>query len=195
MSAKPTVRELEEILSDPREGEVSINPDGSVAVLPPDAVALRAKLTARAKTMLRARDILMFIRDDLEDEGDRVYFGSTNHAEQFKELAEEFDGWAWADIIGDAAKPDYIGDLKRLREEIEGYKALADFAEQVTAMYSLVGEHSVKLIHRLGEVADKATIETLRPELEALRQCVITQSIGLQAGCSTPAPAEKGNEP
>lgn len=185
MSAKPTVRELEEILSDPREGEVSINPDGSVAVLPPDAVALRAKLTARAKTMLRARDILMMIRDDLDDEGDRVYFGSTNHAEVFKELAEEFDGWAWADIIGDAEKPDYIGDLKRLRDEMEGYKALADFAEQITAMYSLVGEYSVKLIKRLGEVCDRETIEKLRPAMVELRQCIATQPEALNAPSST----------
>lgn len=120
---KPTIRELEEILNDPSEADITIKPDGSIDVMPRDVVTLRARLTARAKTMLRARDVLVGIADDLDDEGDRVYFGSTNHAEMFKELTESFNEWAWSDIMGDAGGVDYIGECRRLRQQLEARSA------------------------------------------------------------------------
>ena len=58
---------------------------------------VRAELTARAKEMQSARDTLIWVRDELEDEGDRVYFGSTNHADQFREVVESMDEWSWHD--------------------------------------------------------------------------------------------------
>lgn len=85
---------------------------------------LQATLAARAKTMLRLRDNFVMIRDEIEDEQDRVYFGSTNHAELFKELVDDLDGWAWDDIINDGQLPDYIGDNRRLRDDL---RAIAEF--------------------------------------------------------------------
>lgn len=70
---------------------------------------VRAELTARAKEMQSARDTLIWIRDELQDEGDRVYFGSTNHAEQFRECVESMDEWSWHDIMRASRDTDYIG--------------------------------------------------------------------------------------
>lgn len=70
---------------------------------------VRAELTARAKEMQSARDTLIWVRDELEDEGDRVYFGSTNHAEQFREAVESMDEWSWHDIMRASRDTDYIG--------------------------------------------------------------------------------------
>lgn len=70
---------------------------------------VRAELTARAKEMQSARDTLIWVRDEMEDEGDRVYFGSTNHAEQFREVVESMDEWSWHDIMRASRDTDYIG--------------------------------------------------------------------------------------
>ena len=70
---------------------------------------VRAELTARAKEMQSARDTLIWVRDEMEDEGDRVYFGSTNHAEQFREVVEGMDEWSWHDIMRASRDTDYIG--------------------------------------------------------------------------------------
>lgn len=70
---------------------------------------VRAELTARAKEMQSARDTLIWVRDELEDEGDRVYFGSTNHADQFREAVESMDEWSWHDIMRASRDTDYVG--------------------------------------------------------------------------------------
>jgi hypothetical protein len=41
----------------------------------------------------RMGTILSVVSDNLEDEGDRIYFGSTNQAEMIRDLAQE-----WRDI-------------------------------------------------------------------------------------------------
>lgn len=73
-----------------------------------DAIAnnLQALLTARAKTMLRLRDVLVQVHDHIEDEGDRVYFGSTNDADTLKEVWQELDDWNWDAIMADGKLPD-----------------------------------------------------------------------------------------
>lgn len=70
-----------------------------------------ARVTAYAKTLVKARQDLIWIRDELEDEGDRVYFGSTNHAETFRETVERFDEWVWDDTVRAAELPDVYGEL------------------------------------------------------------------------------------
>lgn len=66
----------------------------------------RAELLARSKSMLRIRDALIDAGDRLEDEGDRVYFGSTNDADQFRDTVNDLDGWAWHDIMKDGEGED-----------------------------------------------------------------------------------------
>lgn len=103
----------------PREDAVRL-----AQALMPEAVTLQAKLTARAKSMLRLRDTLIHITEDIEDETDRVYFGSTNDAERLKEVTADLDDWHWDTIMGDAKQPDYIGDLSTARQQRDNLAAL-----------------------------------------------------------------------
>lgn len=75
---------------------------------------LQAQLTARSKLLVQARETLINIKDEIEDEGDRVFFGSTNDADRFMALVDEIDGWVWDDIISDADARDYIGELRTM---------------------------------------------------------------------------------
>lgn len=67
---------------------------------------LQARLTARAKDMRRIRDQLAEVHDNIEDEGDRVYFGSTNDADTFRAAWQKLDAWAWDDIMADGKLTD-----------------------------------------------------------------------------------------
>lgn len=123
-----------------------------IAALRASLISIQAQLTARSKTMLLARDILMGIRDELDDEGDRVYFGSTNHAEMLIELAEDLDGWVWDSIIRDAKKRDYIGELAALHTKLAAERErCAKIAESAT--------------HPTGH--DRATYEAWRDNIAA----------------------------
>ncbi len=71
-----------------------------------EAKNLEVHVTARANSLLAMRDALINARDDLEDEGDRVYFGSTNDADAFKATVDDLDGWAWNDIMAEGKRED-----------------------------------------------------------------------------------------
>jgi hypothetical protein len=49
-------------------------------------------------------DTFLNMRDKLADEGDRVYFGSTNDADAFRELVRAIEDARWAKIM--AAPPE-----------------------------------------------------------------------------------------
>lgn len=88
-------------------GEAGLDRDGQTTVVaskPADNI--QARLTAMSKTILRLRDVLLLVADNIDDEGDRYYFGSTNDADQLKDIAEELDGWHWDQIISDGKLPD-----------------------------------------------------------------------------------------
>lgn len=88
-------------------GEVGLDRDGQTTVIiPKPADNVQARLTAMSKTILRLRDVLLLVADNIDDEGDRYYFGSTNDADQLKDIAEELDGWHWDQIISDGKLPD-----------------------------------------------------------------------------------------
>ncbi|MCV0395419.1 MAG: hypothetical protein K5872_21985 [Rhizobiaceae bacterium] len=99
---------------------------------------LQAALTARAKTMLRLRDTLVQVHDHIEDEGDRVYFGSSNDADILKEVWHDLDGWNWDDIMADGKLPDVYEASRKAHEKLrlaeaalaEKDKALEPFAQE-----------------------------------------------------------------
>lgn len=104
---------------------------------------LQARLTARANSMLKLRDSLSHVHDNIEDEGDRSYFGSTNDADTFKDAWQDLDGWAWDDIMADGKLPDVYetsrkahtraatlaAELAQCREALEWY------GEKATAIH------------------------------------------------------------
>lgn len=52
--------------------------------------------------IVRLHDNLEGIVDGIEDEGDRVYFGSTNDADDLRNLWHELDAIRWEKIIASA---------------------------------------------------------------------------------------------
>ncbi len=87
---------------------------------------LKASLTARAKSMLRVRHALAEVHDNIEDEGDRAYFGSTNDADTLKEVWQDLDAWNWDDIMADGELPDVYEASRKAH-------ARADAAEKENA--------------------------------------------------------------
>ena len=67
---------------------------------------VQARLTAMSKTIVRLREVLVLVTDNIEDEGDRAYFGSSNDADTIKEVVGDLDGWCWDDIVSDGELPD-----------------------------------------------------------------------------------------
>jgi len=75
-------------------------------------VSTKARLVARSKDMLWMRDTLINIRDELETDVDRVYFGSTNDADDFRDIVKQLDDWQWSVIMKDAEGEDLLAELK-----------------------------------------------------------------------------------
>ncbi len=91
----------------------------------------RSEAAFYAKTLLRLRDALMQVQDHIEDEGDRVYFGSSNDADALREIARKIDGIGWDRIMESSQPPvDLYDIIAKLRTRIgaaEGaLKALVD---------------------------------------------------------------------
>ena len=100
-------------------------------------VSTKARLVARSKDMLWMRDTLINIRDELETDVDRVYFGSTNDADDFRDIVKQLDDWQWSVIMKDAEGEDLLGQIRTLcttlsrQAELLGLaaKALKPFAD------------------------------------------------------------------
>lgn len=79
----------------------------------------KGKYRALLKLVSRTRDKLVQVTDHIEDEGDRVYFGSTNHADALRNLFHEMEAWIW-DAIDETnrMKSDPYADLRSVRKEL-----------------------------------------------------------------------------
>jgi hypothetical protein len=65
-----------------------------------------SRLSGRCKTITSLRAALVNIVDGLVDEDDRVYFGSTNDADELRDLHIQLDQWNWAVIASDVVPDD-----------------------------------------------------------------------------------------
>lgn len=92
---------------------------------------LQARLTARAKSMLRLREALAGVHDNIEDEGDRTYFGSTNDADTFCEVWQDLDAWAWDDIMSDGKMTDVYAASREAHTRAEVAEAKLAKARKV----------------------------------------------------------------
>lgn len=114
---------------------------------------LQAALTARANDMLRLRSVLTEVCAAIEDEGDRVFFGSTNHADELKQAFGDLEDWAWEDIMND-------GQLLDVYEASRKANARADAAE------AKVKELTEKLQRREMPSAWQTQINVIRNQLK-----------------------------
>lgn len=96
-----------------------------------DIEALKAELVEAkshaafyANTMIKLRNTLIGVTTDIQDEGDRVYFGSTNDADRLKAITRKVDDLAWDEIMADSQPPVNLYDsIERLSGELSAAKA------------------------------------------------------------------------
>ncbi len=67
-----------------------------------EIAALRAEKERYAKLLVKLRNTLIHVKNGIVDEGDRAYFGSTNHADQLKKIIGKLDDLAWDRVMNDA---------------------------------------------------------------------------------------------
>jgi len=83
-----------------------------------DFNVFKAKAISRGKLLDKVRNRIVEITDHIQNEGDRAYFGSTNHADELVKLFHELDGLRWGRIIAERPERDPYADCFELRTSI-----------------------------------------------------------------------------
>jgi hypothetical protein len=85
----------------------------------PAFVRERADRIYAEKLLLKFRDVIGAVVDGLEDERDRVYFGSSNHADALREVHEEIESIEWDRIqVKISGARDLYAEMQELNEKI-----------------------------------------------------------------------------
>lgn len=85
----------------------------------------RANSVSRGKKLLRLRTKLIEISDNIEHEGDRAYFGSTNDADSLREIFNWLDGFKWDRAMSESDEYDLLSSVERLLARAEAAEAEA----------------------------------------------------------------------
>lgn len=81
-------------------------------------------------TAIKHRDLVHDIASNIEDEGGRCYFGSTNDADNLRNVATLMDDIRWC--VEEGEKPvDWLGRVTQLGEELEAERAARDRLNEV----------------------------------------------------------------
>lgn len=83
-----------------------------------DFNVFKAKAISRGKLLDKVRSRIVEITDNIQNEGDRAYFGSTNHADELVALFHELDGLRWDRIMAERPERDPYADCRELRTSI-----------------------------------------------------------------------------
>lgn len=114
----------------------------------------KGKYRSMAALMENARSEIRQISEQTEDEGDRAYFGSTNHADRLQDLAEDMEGWC---IDFDLPK----GDINKMESdpyaEIRQQRSRAEDAEAALTSKCARVEHLEERLQAIIDWADLAT--------------------------------------
>lgn len=104
----------------------------------PDDIVERLTLRCAnyARALEKMRNMLIAVHDGIEDEGDRVYLGSTNHAELIHEAWHLADALKWDEIMRDtqpdtplaAINLELQAEITRLRELLRISSAMEEDA-------------------------------------------------------------------
>lgn len=108
----------------------------------------RANSVSRGKKLLRLRAKLIQISDNIEYEGDRAYFGSTNDADSLREIFLWLDGFKWDRVMSESDEYDLLSSVERLLARAEAAEAALSAATAKVARYEarLEIDHCFKLV-------------------------------------------------
>lgn len=102
----------------------------------------KGKYRALLKLISRTRNKLVQVTDHIEDEGDRRYFGSTNHADDLKALYDQMMSWIWdATDETNRMKADPYAAIRELRARIAALEA--EFDQMVMECFEVVSTTDV----------------------------------------------------
>lgn len=122
-----------------------------------ELTSVKARLVARSKAMLWMRDVLINIRDELETDVDRVFFGSTNDADDFREVVGKLDDWQWSVIMKDAEGEDLYAKLRAARARISSLEALCEEARVALEPFAAVD---------VGDSPDDFALSMMTPDIK-----------------------------
>ena len=88
-----------------------------------EANVFKAKSVSRGKLLERFRCHVQEVVDHADDEGDRVYFGTSNDFEYLKEIVGEMEMWKWDAIMREREETDPYADLRSARKELNASKS------------------------------------------------------------------------
>lgn len=80
-----------------------------------EANVFKAKSIARGKLLERFRCHIQELVEHADDQGDRVFFGSSNDFEYLKEIVQEMDMWNWDGIMRERPETDPYAELRKIR--------------------------------------------------------------------------------
>lgn len=135
----------------------------AITALVKERAEAEARSESRGRILLRTRDKLVNIKDEIISEGDRTFFGSTNHADDFCEVVETLDGFKWDRIMREGKKDTPFKDataradaaeaeVVRLREVLAPFEKLASHVPQ--RPNAITWEHGVELLSELQAICD-----------------------------------------
>jgi predicted transcriptional regulator len=114
----------------------------------------KGKYRALLKLISKTRAKLVHVTDNIEDEGDRRYFGSSNDADDLQDLYDEMMSWVWdATDETNRMKSDPYADIRKQRARAEKAEAatdqladkiedlIAEFGDDPRAALECVSEH------------------------------------------------------
>ena len=84
----------------------------------PELVEAKAEIVYQAKLLIKIRRKLALFVHDIEDEGDRVYFGSTNDADDLRTLYAEVDEFEWSRMEKNTKGRDLYQEMRNLNDTI-----------------------------------------------------------------------------
>lgn len=104
----------------------------------------RAEVSWLARLMIKTRDAFSFVVSEIEDEGDRCYFGSTNDADTLRDIREKMETWEEGRLISDTKWEDYITKCSEAKTRIftleAQLKAFREAAEEIKLDEALADE-------------------------------------------------------
>lgn len=107
------------------------------------AVVRAADVAHYARLLTRFHDSVLEIAATVEDEGDRIYFGSTNDVDTLKDLARELEDARWDRVLRvDREMPDLYGKIDKQLAQLVALEAERDEArnDHTVLQRALVGE-------------------------------------------------------
>lgn len=127
----------------------------------------RAEASWCAKLLSATRDKFGSIVSDIQDEGDRCYFGSTNDADTLRDIRDQIEAMDWSRIVASGKWEDYISKCAVANANVSTLQAqLAAFREtleQIDKFDVNANASMVNQVFRLKNIA-RAALQTTEPK-------------------------------